>query len=261
MMKGLMDRCASHKTVVGRLRENVGAKETELRELMAQKEVQVNKLDFTLKKILTDKEGEISEAKGQLRQAKEDAVREYRDSDTLLKELGGSFADGFDDCFHQVKASFLDLDLSHISIDAQAQTPAYPIYFEGTDELFADDSIHDPQGARETAHEDQGKFVKDEVRPIEGNRIAEEKDRENPIDRQQFIKCYATFLEKKKNYWENNIDPFRCPILGSFRCKCLPFCGLLFTIFIYLLLMFARLSVVFFFFFFPISETCFCPST
>ena len=30
-----MDRCASHKTVVGRLRENVGAKETELRELVA----------------------------------------------------------------------------------------------------------------------------------------------------------------------------------------------------------------------------------
>ena len=43
---------------------------------------------------------------------------EYRDSDALLKELGGSFVDGFDDCFHQVKASFLDLDLSHISIEA-----------------------------------------------------------------------------------------------------------------------------------------------
>ena len=57
---------------------------------------------MTLKKILTDKEGEISEAKGQLRQAKEDAVREYRDFNTLLKELGGSFADGFDDCFRQV---------------------------------------------------------------------------------------------------------------------------------------------------------------
>ena len=225
MMKGLMDRCASHKTVVGRLRENVGAKETELRELMAQKEVQVNKLDFTLKKILTDKEGEISEAKGQLRQAKEDAVREYRDSDTLLKELGGSFADGFDDCFRQVKASFLDLDLSYISIDAQAQTPAYPIYFEGTDELFADDSIHDPQGARETAHEDQGKFVEDEVRPIEGNRIAEEKDRENPIDRQQFIKCYATFLEKKKNIGRTILIPFVAQFWVLLDVNACPFVG------------------------------------
>jgi len=43
--------------------------------------------------------GEITEAKGLLRQAKEDVVQEYRDSDTLLKELGGSFVDGFDDCF------------------------------------------------------------------------------------------------------------------------------------------------------------------
>ena len=250
MMKGLMDRCASHKTVVGRLRENVGAKETELRELMAQKEVQVNKLDFTLKKILTDKEGEISEAKGQLRQAKEDAVREYRDSDTLLKELGGSFADGFDDCFRQVKASFLDLDLSHISIDAQAQTPAYPIYFEGTDELFADDSIHDPQGARETAHEDQGKFVEDEVRPIEGNRIAEEKDRENPIDRQQFIKCYATFLEKKNFIGRTILIPSVAQFWVLLDVNACPFVGFyLLSLFICCLCLLVYL--LFFFFFFP----------
>ena len=36
-----------------------------------------------LKKILKDKEAEISKSKGHLRQAKEDAVREYRDSDAL----------------------------------------------------------------------------------------------------------------------------------------------------------------------------------
>lgn len=69
---------------------------------------------------------------------------EYRDSDALLKELGGSFVDGFDDCFHQVKASFLDLDLSHISIEAQAQTLAHPVYSEGINELFVDDSTPDP---------------------------------------------------------------------------------------------------------------------
>ena len=65
---------------------------------------------------------------------------EYRDSDTLLKELGGSFVDGFDDCFHQIK----DLDLSHISIEAQAQTLAHPVYSEGINELFVDDSTPDP---------------------------------------------------------------------------------------------------------------------
>ena len=45
-------------------------------------------------------------------------MQEYHDFDTFLKELGGSFANGFDDCFFQVKASFPDLDLSHVSIDA-----------------------------------------------------------------------------------------------------------------------------------------------
>ena len=38
---------------------------------------------------MKDKEGEITEVKGQLRLAKEDAVREYHDFDYLLKELDG----------------------------------------------------------------------------------------------------------------------------------------------------------------------------
>ena len=126
-----MDRCASYETMLGHLREKVEAREMKLQELMAWKEVQVNKLNLTgklleksevqvkaLKEILKDKEKEILEAKIQLRQAKEDAIREYHDFDTLLKELGGFFADEFDDCFRQVKTSFPNLDLSHISIDA-----------------------------------------------------------------------------------------------------------------------------------------------
>ena len=130
-MKGLMDRCASYETMLGHLREKVEAREMKLQELMAWKEVQVNKLNLTgklleksevqvkaLKEILKDKEKEIFEAKIQLRQAKENAIREYHDFDTLLKELGGFFADEFDDCFRQVKTSFPNLDLSHISIDA-----------------------------------------------------------------------------------------------------------------------------------------------
>ena len=75
-----------------------------------------------LKKVLADKEKEIIEAKDRFRQAKEEAIREYRDSDALLAELEGSFAEGFDDCLHQAKASHLDLDLSNINIDALAQT-------------------------------------------------------------------------------------------------------------------------------------------
>lgn len=111
MMKGLMDHCVSHKMVLGRLREKLGAKETEVQELLAWKDVQIRKLDLTkkllkelkaqveaMKKIFEDKEVEISKAKSQLRHAKEVAINEYRDSDDLLRKLDGSFVDSFDDC-------------------------------------------------------------------------------------------------------------------------------------------------------------------
>lgn len=66
--------------MITHLREKVEARDAELRKLMVWKEVQVNKLDLTkqllkesealveaLKKILMDKEVEISEAKHHLR--------------------------------------------------------------------------------------------------------------------------------------------------------------------------------------------------
>ena len=48
------------------------------------------KLTEDLKKALEDKEKEV-------RQAKEVAMLEYRDSDALLSKLGVSYNDGFDD--------------------------------------------------------------------------------------------------------------------------------------------------------------------
>ena len=68
--------------------------------------------------ILKDKEDAISKLKKQLCRAKENVIKEYHNSDALLYELGTSFANSFDDCLRQVKASFPDLDLSQTSIDA-----------------------------------------------------------------------------------------------------------------------------------------------
>ena len=48
--------------------------------------------------MLKDNEDEISQSKKLLCRAKEDTIKEYRDSDALLAELGGFFADDFDDC-------------------------------------------------------------------------------------------------------------------------------------------------------------------
>ena len=39
MLKGLMDRCTSHETMISHLREKVEARDSELRELTAWKEV------------------------------------------------------------------------------------------------------------------------------------------------------------------------------------------------------------------------------
>ena len=97
-----------------------------------------------LKKVLKDKEDEFSQSKKLLRWAKEDAIKKYHDFDSLLAELGGSFVDGFDDYLRQVKASFPDLDLSHITTDAEGQTLAHLVESEGTDDLFTDDVNLDP---------------------------------------------------------------------------------------------------------------------
>ena len=73
-----------------------------------------------LSQVLVDKEKEISDAKDRLCQVKDEAIRENHDSNTLLAELGGSFAEGFDDCLRQVKISYPNLDLSHVTIEVQA---------------------------------------------------------------------------------------------------------------------------------------------
>ena len=102
-----------------------------------------------------DKEGEISSLRKQVFQAKEDGKTEFRNSNAFLYELDDCFVDGFNDCLQQVKASFLDLELSQISIDTVAQTPAKSIELEGTDELFKADPTLDAQGDGETALQDE----------------------------------------------------------------------------------------------------------
>ena len=97
-------------------------------------------------------------------------IREYRDSEAYLMELDSTYADDFDDCLRQVKASFPKLDLSHVLIDAQAQTSAQPVHSKSTDELFADDALaNDPRGDGEST-------------PIKGKTQSVEGDTRQPED-------------------------------------------------------------------------------
>ena len=122
-----------------------------------------------LKQVLEDKEKEISDTKNQFRQANEEAIHEYHDSDTLLVGLGGFFSEGFDDAILYVKSSYIDLDISHVNIDAQTQTSVQLVHSESMDELFADDAfINGPHGDRGIAIESQTKTIEVSTRQPKG---------------------------------------------------------------------------------------------
>ena len=93
-----------------------------------------------MKKVMGGKDKKIKDLKGQLRQAKEEAVYEYRDSDALLSELGSSFFMGFDDALRQVQNAHPGLDLSSIKIEDPVQASVVPVASENTDELFTGDA-------------------------------------------------------------------------------------------------------------------------
>lgn len=71
---------------------------------------------------------------------------EFHNSDAFIYELGGCFADDFNDCLYQVKASFSDQDLSSISIDLRQVQIHWSVDPEGTDELFTENPTSDAQG-------------------------------------------------------------------------------------------------------------------
>lgn len=175
-----MGRCLNREMSLDRKRVKASSMKDELNQLKAQRMIQENKLTLSeeaqgelekqtelLRQVLKDKEKEINDAKDKLGQAKDKAIREYCDSKALLAELGGSFAKGFNDCLRQVKTSYLDLDLSHVTIDAQAQTSVQLVHSESTNKLFADDAPgNDPRGDGDiapiidsTSHHDAAQLI------------------------------------------------------------------------------------------------------
>ena len=145
-----MDRCLNREAALKRVRAKAEQMENELGQLKKWKSTMEKKFDLSEQvrkeleqktdeagKALEVKEKEIQDLKEKLCQAKEVVVREYRDSDTLLGELGDSFLQGFDDALRQVKKAYPELDVSMINVDDQGQTSALPIASENTNDLFA----------------------------------------------------------------------------------------------------------------------------
>lgn len=143
-----------------------------------------------LRQVLEDKEKEIMDTKNQIHQAKKEVVCEYRDSDALFTELGESVAEGFNDAFNQVKNSYPDLDVSHVTIETHAHSTAQPILLESTEDLLAenvvDDAIVDHQG--------QEKAVEEGTHHPEDAHVVEEDDTPS-VQQQIFI--FTLFYVKK----------------------------------------------------------------
>ena len=149
-----MDRCLNREAALERVRSKLGKTEEELSQLHKWKATMEQKFELSEKtreeleqrteearKALKGKDNEIKDLKKKLRQAREDAVNEYRDSEALLKELGGSFLQGFDDALRQIKKAYPDLDVSMITVSDQDQTSVMPVASENTDDLFGDDAV------------------------------------------------------------------------------------------------------------------------
>ena len=151
MMKGLIGWCLKHEATLERVRSKAEQMEDEFNQLWSWKTKMEKKFKLSekvrkeleqsteeAKKTLEGKEKEIQDLKDGLRQAKEVAVCEYRDSDALLSELGDSFLQGFDDSLCQVKKAYPDLDVSNIKVEDQAQTSVMLVASDDIDDLFAE---------------------------------------------------------------------------------------------------------------------------
>ena len=180
-MKGLMERCLNLETALEHMRAKAELTEDELGQLKKWKSIMEKKFDLLekvwkeleqrmeeAKKAIEDKDKEVQDLKDKLRQAKEVAIHEYRDSDALLSELGDSYLEGFDDALRQIKKAFRDLDVSNIKVEDQAQTSVMPIASEDTEDLFAEDVNQGDGGSAQVPNvQGQAQPIGDDIHQLE----------------------------------------------------------------------------------------------
>ena len=155
MMKGLLDRCLNRESTLDRVRAKAEQSKEELGQLYKWKSNMEKKLELSEKvrkeleqktdeasTVLEKKEKEIQKLKEEVRHAKDVAVQEYRDSDSLLSELADSNLQGFDNLLRQIKKVYSELDVSMIKVDDQGQTSTIPVASENTEDLFGDGTAH-----------------------------------------------------------------------------------------------------------------------
>ena len=109
-------------------------------------------------KVLEDKEID-------LHHAKERAVLEYRDSDTLLSELGVSYNNEFDDALRQAKALYPKLDFSSVNITIAEATSVHPDQSDDMNKLFGEEVSVSVNPEISTVEEEKARETKDSAAP------------------------------------------------------------------------------------------------
>lgn len=97
----------------------------------------------------------FSKLREQVLQAKEDGQTEFCNSDDFLTELSDCYDDNFQDCLHQVKALYLNLDVSQMSLNNVAQTSTPTVDHEDTDQIFEAETMPNVQGNGEATLENE----------------------------------------------------------------------------------------------------------
>ena len=177
-MKGLMERCLNCETALECVQAKAEQTKDELGQLNKWKSTMEQKFNLSNKvrkdleqrteearKAMEKKEKKIQDLKDKLRQAKEMAIREYRDFDALLSEPGDSFLQDFDDALRQVKKAYADLDVSNVKVEDPVQTSVMPVALEDTEDLFAEDAAKgDGESAQAQDVQVQTNLVDDNTR-------------------------------------------------------------------------------------------------
>ncbi|KAL0013299.1 hypothetical protein SO802_000368 [Lithocarpus litseifolius] len=122
-VKALQDRCVAKEGVitrVGKHNKNLLDQQDQYKEAIRTLNGKLKEVKEKLKEAVRREQtlwGELTTLDEQLKKARADAVKEFKESQSFIDSCVEYYGTGFNDCLKQVASSYPDLDLSEISVD------------------------------------------------------------------------------------------------------------------------------------------------
>ena len=139
-VKAFQDRCLAKEGVVTRVRKHNAAlmnEQGQYKEAMRTINQKVKELREKLVVAGSQKQKlqeEVTALQEKVETVGIDAIQKFRASQSFIDSCADYYGTGFDDCLKQVASTFLELDLSRISMDApEPVTPARNIVIDDDD--------------------------------------------------------------------------------------------------------------------------------